>query len=147
MSIGKNIKKARKEKGLTQKELGDRLGVKQATISMFEKDQTNIKYVTVKKIADAIGVPVSELYDDEFAGFSKKLYEHYKDNDVDLVMLNLKTCGFYFIGKFGELLIIEEYNTGKRYGLTNKDYDQLNNTVLEFFNFSLHQTIKDKEIK
>ena len=37
--IGKLIKQARKTKGLTQTELGNRLGLKKAAISKYEKGQ------------------------------------------------------------------------------------------------------------
>lgn len=49
ISIGARIRQARKLAGLTQKELGARLGIKQQSIAMFENDKTNIKYSTVKK--------------------------------------------------------------------------------------------------
>ena len=62
MSIGENIKKARKQAGLTQKELGQRLGVKQQTIAMYENNQTNIKYTTAEKIAKALNVPIESIY-------------------------------------------------------------------------------------
>ena len=49
MTIGMNIKKYRKRMGLTQDELGKKLGIKQQTIAMYENDKTNIKPVTLKK--------------------------------------------------------------------------------------------------
>ena len=61
-SIGENIKKARISAGLTQKELAEKLGIKAATISAFEKDRTNIKSLTVSKIANALNIDVIELY-------------------------------------------------------------------------------------
>lgn len=36
MSVGQNIKKARKSRGMTQKDLGTLLGVSQAAIGQFE---------------------------------------------------------------------------------------------------------------
>lgn len=43
MSIGNNIRKMRKKAGLTQKELGERLGISQAAIGQFENDSSNPK--------------------------------------------------------------------------------------------------------
>ena len=56
-----NIKKYRKRMGLTQDELGKKLGIKQQTIAMYENDKTNIKPVTLKKIANALNVSLTDL--------------------------------------------------------------------------------------
>ena len=61
MTIGMNIKKYRKRMGLTQDELGKKLGIKQQTIAMYENDKTNIKPVTLKKIANALNVSLTDL--------------------------------------------------------------------------------------
>lgn len=63
MTIGENIKKARKKKGITQKELGDKLGITQSSIAMFENDKTNIKFSTLEKIANALDTGVFDLFD------------------------------------------------------------------------------------
>ena len=63
MSTGKNIKAIRKQKGLTQKQLAQKLNVTQSAISDFESDRTNIRMSTLRKIADALDVNVIELYD------------------------------------------------------------------------------------
>lgn len=59
MTTGNKIKRARIYRGLTQKELADKLEVKAATISAFEKDRTNIKQLTLMKIADALNLGLS----------------------------------------------------------------------------------------
>ena len=61
MTIGMNINKYRKRMGLTQDELGKKLGIKQQTIAMYENDKTNIKPVTLKKIANALNVSLTDL--------------------------------------------------------------------------------------
>lgn len=61
MNVGENIKKIRKEKGITQKELGERLGVSQAAIGQFENDNSNLKMETIKKIANALDVEYTRL--------------------------------------------------------------------------------------
>lgn len=63
MSIGKNIKQARKKAGLTQKELGDKLGVSQAAIGQFEKENSNPKLETLHRIAAALRVNIEQLVD------------------------------------------------------------------------------------
>lgn len=63
MSIGEHIKMARKNKGLTQKELGNLLGISQSAVGQFENDTSNPKYETLQKIADALDVSVYSLID------------------------------------------------------------------------------------
>lgn len=64
MSTGEKIKQARKNAGLTQKELGEKLGVSQAAIGQFESENSNPKLQTIRKIAEALSVTLSEIVDD-----------------------------------------------------------------------------------
>lgn len=64
MSIGENIKKIRKEKGLTQKQLGNKLGISQAAIGQFE-NSSNLKIDTIQKIADALETPMILFVEDD----------------------------------------------------------------------------------
>ena len=50
MTIGENIKRIRKERGLTQKELGELLDMTQSAIGQFENDKTSPKTDTIEKI-------------------------------------------------------------------------------------------------
>lgn len=61
MSIGKNIKNLRKEKGLTQAELGKRLNVTQQMIGQYENDKNSPQIDTLKRIAAALEVKVADL--------------------------------------------------------------------------------------
>lgn len=64
MSIGENIKHIRKEKGLTQRELGIRLGgISQQQIGQWENGDKNPKLETLQKIADALEVPLIQIMD------------------------------------------------------------------------------------
>lgn len=62
MSIGENIKKVRVDAGLTQKQLGERLGITSQSIAQWETGRREPKYQSMVKIADALNVPVSSLY-------------------------------------------------------------------------------------
>ena len=55
-NFGENIKKIRKMKNLTQRELGELLGFSQAAIGQFESGKSNLTMDTVKKIASALEV-------------------------------------------------------------------------------------------
>jgi len=56
MTTGQRIKKIRKEKGLTQKALGELCGIAEPTIRQYESGRLNPKIETVEKIAVALGV-------------------------------------------------------------------------------------------
>ena len=61
MSIGDNIRNIRKQKGLTQAELGKRLDYTQQTIALYESSGDSLHVATVKKVAAALHVDVTEL--------------------------------------------------------------------------------------
>jgi len=64
MTTGKQIRNARRRAGLTQKELGEKLNVSQSAIGQFENENSNPNLKTIRKIADALNIPISELVDD-----------------------------------------------------------------------------------
>ena len=62
MEIGQKIKKARLERGLTQQELGNIVGVQKSAIAKYESGRVvNIKRNTLQKIAKALNIRPSEL--------------------------------------------------------------------------------------
>lgn len=61
MTIGEKIRDVRKQKGLTQKELADRIGISYVNISRIETGDRNPSYRVIEIIADAMGVSVSRL--------------------------------------------------------------------------------------
>lgn len=76
MNVGENIKKIRKEKGMTQKELADKCNIIYQTIGKYERNILKPKYETLYKIAEALDVSLNMLLDsnDEktFSIFSQK---------------------------------------------------------------------------
>ena len=68
MTIGDRIKSLRLQKGLSQEELGAKVGVKKAAINKYEKGiVVNLKQSMIAKLADALGVSPIYLmgFDDE----------------------------------------------------------------------------------
>ena len=66
MTIGERIRMIRKEKKLTQKQLGELCNIAEPTIRRYELGGLNPKIQTIEKIAKALGVPTScfiELYE------------------------------------------------------------------------------------
>lgn len=64
MTTGQRIKTARKKEGLTQKELGEKLGITYQTVAQWENDLRNPKRETLQRIAAALGVSAQDLTDD-----------------------------------------------------------------------------------
>ena len=61
MSTGQRIQQARKAAGLSQKDLGLKLGVSGSMIGQYENDLRNPKLETLQKIATALDVPITYL--------------------------------------------------------------------------------------
>ncbi|WP_301965342.1 helix-turn-helix domain-containing protein [uncultured Ruminococcus sp.] len=61
MNIGKNIKKYRKDRGITQEELAKCAGVSQAMVNYFEKGLKMPSVIALAAIAKKLGVKVDEL--------------------------------------------------------------------------------------
>lgn len=64
MNIGEQIKKYRLEAKLSQRELGERLGISQQQIAQYENGKRIPKIETINNIAGALGVGVRRLYPD-----------------------------------------------------------------------------------
>lgn len=61
MTVGENIKKLRKKRGLTQKQLGELCGIKEANVRKYELDKANPKIETIERIAQALEVPIRAI--------------------------------------------------------------------------------------
>lgn len=69
MSLGREIKKARANKGWKQKDLRDSTGLSQKYLSEVELDKVDPRISIVQRIAEALGVSIDRLtrketYDD-----------------------------------------------------------------------------------
>lgn len=53
-AIGKEIRRVRKEEGLSQEQLAEKVGISQQLISRIEKGKENMSLLTLKKIARAL---------------------------------------------------------------------------------------------
>ncbi len=67
MTVGENIKRIRKEKGLTQKALGQLCNMNESQIRRYELglSNSNPKIETIQKIATGLGVPWEILLSDQ----------------------------------------------------------------------------------
>ena len=62
MDIGTEIKIARTRKGLTQKQLGEKIHLSAVTIGKIENNQTDPTIGNILRIAEALGVDVKSFF-------------------------------------------------------------------------------------
>lgn len=61
LSTGERIRNIRKQKNMTQEQLGNKCGIAGANIRKYELSKQNPKIETLQKIADALEVSIAEL--------------------------------------------------------------------------------------
>lgn len=90
MNLGENIKKYRKEKGMTQEELAQKCGLSKNGLWNYEnnKRQPNIK--TLNKIIDALGIKITDLIDntislDERKKFTVNYVKEMTENTLETI--------------------------------------------------------------
>ena len=64
MTTGEKIKTIRKKRGLTQRELAEKLGTTPQNLAQYENNKRNPKYWTLQNIAEALQVNIKELLPD-----------------------------------------------------------------------------------
>lgn len=61
MSVGKRIKKLRVERGITRKDMSQKLGINEKTLGNWEIERRTPKVETVKVLAEYFGVSIDYL--------------------------------------------------------------------------------------
>ena len=61
IKLGKNLKRIRTEKGISQGDIARALDVGRSFITNIENGKTNPTLATIAKIAEAVGISVGEL--------------------------------------------------------------------------------------
>lgn len=64
MKFNERLKMVRKENGLTQAELAERVGISINSVRLYESGKITPKIDTLRKIADALGIPWYSFYSD-----------------------------------------------------------------------------------
>ena len=80
MTVGERIKRERKKKGLTQKELAEKLGVSVVSVQRYEAEDRGVKSDTLKRIADILDIDIYNLVSDTPTSFEipmSELKEYY----------------------------------------------------------------------
>ncbi len=61
-SVGRRIREIRKEKGLTQEQVGERGGFNYSYIGRIERGDKNVSLLTIEKIAEALDVEPMQFF-------------------------------------------------------------------------------------
>ncbi|PKM69150.1 MAG: hypothetical protein CVU95_00780 [Firmicutes bacterium HGW-Firmicutes-2] len=80
MTTGENIKRLRKERGLTQKKLGELSGINEVQIRQYELGRANPKLDTLKKLCSALNVTLHEVLDDNWDEMNEEKKMGFKEN-------------------------------------------------------------------
>ena len=82
LNIGRNIKKLRAEKGVTQEQLAEHLSITYQSVSKWENNITSPDLYFIPAIADYFEISIDELFQPDMQGYKNKaarlfaLYEH-----------------------------------------------------------------------
>lgn len=113
MTVGELLKKTRLDAGMTQKELAEKCGMADSAIRKYESGKVVPKIGTLQKLADALGVSLSELYPREFIFNSKTqtfepilAKEKAPQSDVDRLMEGLNAESIRKLREYAELLLL-----------------------------------------
>lgn len=100
MSLGENIQKYRKDLGLSQEELGQKLLVSRQTISLWEKDQTVPTIDNLIRLKEVFGVSVDEIlgFENKIQSEEKQPIEAYKFNysETELIRIHRSQKSIFY---------------------------------------------------
>ena len=65
LKFGEKVREIRKEKGLSQEQLSFKADLHRTYIGMIERAEKNITLVNIEKIANALKVKISILFDEK----------------------------------------------------------------------------------
>jgi len=84
-TIGKRISYLRREKGITQEEMAEKLGVTPQAVSKWENDISYPDILLLPKLAEMLGVSVDELLSGETKKETRLLPEEERKNIDDMM--------------------------------------------------------------
>lgn len=136
MNFGDKLRKERRKKGMSQKELGYKLGVSQAMIAQYEKGDRNPKKETIEKIAKALDVNVVSLVG----------YEDY----CDMIVERKENAFIEYLSSIGYEIEYSDYNyiichNNEKYIIRQEEYYKLCDNIKKFSKFAIEQLLEFAE--
>lgn len=103
MTFGQRLVKARKDKGLSQEQLGKQVDIDKRIISRYETDKTVPSIDVARKIADALKVSLDYLTELNYSLYIKdqemaillKSYDQLQDEERSTIKKIIKAFSFY----------------------------------------------------
>lgn len=89
ISLGQEIKKYRQRLGISQEELSFRAGINTAHLGQIERAEKNPTIETVSRIAEALGITLSQLF--SFSVNNKLSNDNFSTIDTIISYLNTMT--------------------------------------------------------
>jgi len=72
LRFGQKIRLLRKQQGISQEELGFKANLHSTHIGMIERGVKNISIETIEKLSNALGITISELFNENYILNNKK---------------------------------------------------------------------------
>lgn len=107
MNFGKNISKARKNAGLTQEQLAEKLGVTFQAVSAWERDANMPESKIIPELAKALNTSVSALMDTERPIWV--LHTPYSDPERMYTYIKAKAQSMGFVQTLDALPLMQHY--------------------------------------
>lgn len=148
MNTGENIKKIRKEKGLTQRELGELSGISQKQIGLYEQGKRNPKIETLEKIAKGLGVDKYDIIPLRPFSYKETLYsETYK---IDIFIEKIQSLGYDIECSENENVKyyrIKSKDFKKFVSMSEDDVFELLQNIDYFLEFLIEKLLKSEKAK
>ena len=143
-NIGESIRNIRKTRGITQKALGEKIGVSPATITKYERGDLKLDVATSIEIATALNVSLNDIVfgyekcEHSFTNFIEELGYRFEDEGIPVTDNEEGNVIDYEIETF-------LFHNKKCYHVSNDSFEKLKNDVIAYAEFKLQQLIKEGE--
>ncbi len=163
IKVGNNIKRIRKQKNISQKDMAKKLNMPSSTYSNYENNNREPNAATLRKIADILNVDISDLLN--INSQENESSEKYLSDDINTIQVIedlIKLCEFNI--NFNKLssddselesslkLAIKNNTIPLTYisnghdnlDLTNAEFMKFTDKILRFVKFEVNELISNK---
>ena len=163
IKVGNNIKRIRKQKNISQKDMAKKLNMPSSTYSNYENNNREPNAATLRKIADILNVDISDLLNLNYP--ENESSEKYLSDDINTIHVIedlIKLCEFNI--NFNKLssddrelesslkLAIKNNTIPLTYisnghdnlDLTNAEFMKFTDKILRFVKFEVNELISNK---
>lgn len=153
IQIGSTIKKIRKDRHISQKEMAEKLEIPYSTYSNYENNNREPKIETIEKIAKILDVPLAQLVGYEYYVTKKAqescdiLREAAKEITPSLIKLSkkIKKVDDIVTTFLNDPLIVNEINLDFDYNsLTSKELHKIEQSIFFAIQLKINEIINDR---